>query len=281
MNNYINYDNKKSSLVIKHSLGLFFNKIETMFFVILCLIFLILNKINPTINKKISSLIIDASAPVIATVSWPINTTISLFTSFNELIKAKEENILLKKQIQDLNRYYINSLSIYQENKELRSALNFIKPKSQNYQMAEVIGFSQTYNNNSLVIDTVNNPKIKEGQIVVGNRGVVGRIESIDQDTGKATILLATDSRSKIPIMAAKSRNRGILTGLNSNSMEILYLPKNHRIEVKDKIFTSGDGDTLPSGLLIGVVDKVEKNSVTVTPVENIANLNTVTIVYY
>jgi rod shape-determining protein MreC len=281
MNSYINYDNKKSSLVIKHSLGLFFNKIETMFFIILCLIFLILNKINPVINKKISSLIIDVSAPVIATVSWPINTTISLFTSFNELIKAKEENILLKKQIQDLNSYYINSLSIYQENKELRTALNFIKPKSQNYQIAEVIGFSQTYNNNSLVIDTVKNSKIKEGQIVVGNRGVVGRIESIDQDTGKATILLATDSRSKIPIMAAKSRNRGILTGLNSSSMEILYLPKNHRIEVKDKIFTSGDGDTLPSGLLIGVVDKVEKNSVTVTPVENIANLNTVTIVYY
>jgi rod shape-determining protein MreC len=281
MNSYINYDNKKSSLVIKHSLGLFFNKIETMFFIILCLIFLILNKINPVINKKISSLIIDVSAPVIATVSWPINTTISLFTSFNELIKAKEENILLKKQIQDLNSYYINSLSIYQENKELRTVLNFIKPKSQNYQIAEVIGFSQTYNNNSLVIDTVKNSKIKEGQIVVGNRGVVGRIESIDQDTGKATILLATDSRSKIPIMAAKSRNRGILTGLNSSSMEILYLPKNHRIEVKDKIFTSGDGDTLPSGLLIGVVDKVEKNSVTVTPVENIANLNTVTIVYY
>jgi rod shape-determining protein MreC len=281
MNNYINYNVKKSNLALKHSFRLIFQKIETMFFVILSLILVITSKIQPNFNAKISNIVVNVSTPISSFVVWPFNTGIYLVTSFNELVKAKEENQVLKKQINELNQYYLNSLSIYEENRELRNALNFVKPRLQNYQMAEVIGFSQSVFNNSLIINTAKDSQIKLGQIVLGKRGVVGRIESFDADTKKSRVLLATDSRSKIPIITAHSRNRGILAGINNDMMEILYLSKNHRVEVKDKVYTSGDGDTLPSGLLIGVVEKVDKNSVFVAPVERISDLNTVTIVNY
>jgi rod shape-determining protein MreC len=281
MNNYVNYNVKKSNLALKHSFGLIFKKIETMFFIILSLILVITSKVQPSFNARISNTIVNVSAPISASISWPFNTIISLITSFNELVKAKEENKLLKKQLDELDQYYLNSLAIYEENKELRNALNFVKPRLQNYQMAEVLGFSQSVFNNSLIINTDKSSEIKLGQIVLGKRGVVGRIESFDNDTKKSRVLLVSDSRSKIPIITARSRNRGILAGINNDMMEILYLSKNHRIEVKDKVYTSGDGDTLPPGLLIGVVEKVDKNSVLVTPVERVNNLNMVTVVNY
>jgi cell shape-determining protein MreC len=74
---------------------------------------------------------------------------------------------------------------------------------------------------------------------------------------------------------------RGILSGNNSASMEILYLQKNHTIRAGDWIFTSGDGDTLPPGLLIGVVKKVDASYAAVEMIENVNNLDIVTIMDY
>ncbi|NBU82995.1 MAG: rod shape-determining protein MreC, partial [Flavobacteriaceae bacterium] len=59
------------------------------------------------------------------------------------------------------------------------------------------------------------------------------------------------------------------------------YLPKNHQIAVGDKIFTSSDGDVVPPGLLVGVVRKIDKNFVYITGVEDINNLNIVSIIDY
>ena len=46
-------------------------------------------------------------------------------------------------------------------------------------------------------------------------------------------------------------------------------------------IFTSGDGDTLPPGLLAGVVRKVADESVLVEMVEDANNADLVTVVSY
>ena len=63
--------------------------------------------------------------------------------------------------------------------------------------------------------------------------------------------------------------------------MEIMYLQKNHTIRPGDWIFTSGDGDTLPPGLLIGIVRKVDKSYAAVQMAENINNSDIVTILDY
>ena len=91
MNNYINYNVKKSNLALKHSFGLIFQKIETMFFIILSLILVITSKIQPNFNAKISNIVVNVSTPISSFVVWPFNTGIYLVTSFNELVKAKEE----------------------------------------------------------------------------------------------------------------------------------------------------------------------------------------------
>jgi rod shape-determining protein MreC len=216
---------------------------------------------------------------MVAIVATPINSSIDLILNFKKLLLAKKENEKLREELTRLQNYYINSLAIHQENKELREALNFVKSKTENYKIARIIGMSHQSFNQKLLIDIGKNNNIKEGQIITGTRGVIGRIIEIFDD--KARVLLITDTNSRIPIIASKARNRGILAGNNGNLMEILYLPKNHQITVGDKIFTSSDGDVIPPGLLIGVVRKVDKNGVYVSGVENINSLNIVTIIDY
>jgi rod shape-determining protein MreC len=250
-----------------------------MFFIFLCIICLIASKINRDFNNKISNGFIAISTPIIKIISLPINSSIDLVVNFNKLAMAKKENIQLKEELFKLQNYYLTSLAIHQENQELRSALNFVKSKTENYKIARVIGISHQAFDQKLFIDSGKSRNIKEGQIIAGNRGVIGRVAEVFED--KSRILLLTDSSSRIPIIASRARNRGILAGNNSGLMEILYLPKNHQINIGDKIFTSSDGDAIPPGLLIGVVKKIDKNSVYVSGIEDINSLNIVTIIDY
>ena len=278
MTSYLN-PTPRSNLIIQHSFNLVFRKIETIFFIFLCIICLIASKINRDFNNKISNGFITISTPIIKIISLPINSSIDLVVNFNKLAMAKKENIQLKEELFKLQNYYLTSLAIRQENQELRSALNFVKSKTENYKIARVIGISHQAFDQKLFIDSGKSRNIKEGQIIAGNRGVIGRVTEVFED--KSRILLLTDSSSRIPIIASRARNRGILAGNNSGLMEILYLPKNHQINIGDKIFTSSDGDAIPPGLLIGVVKKIDKNSVYVSGIEDINSLNIVTIIDY
>jgi len=271
--------NTKSNLIIKHSFNLIFRKVEAIFFVFLSIILLVTSRVNKDYTNKINEFFINVSSPIVSIVSFPINTSFDLIVNFNQLILAKKENEKLKSELIKLQNFYISSLGIHQENKELRNALNFVKSKTENYKIARIIGISNKIFDNKILIDSGLDRGVKEGQIVTGDRAVIGRVAEVFSE--KSRILLLTDSNSRIPIIASRTRNRGIISGNNSGLMEILYLPKNHQINLGDKIFTSSDGDVIPPGLLVGIVKRIDKNSVYVAPIENIGSLNIVSIIDY
>ncbi len=279
MKQYLNFGQKKSNLSIQQSFSLVIKKIEVLLFSFLCIICIIASKVSEDFAKEVSFIFVGISTPIVETISFPVNSTIDILTDFKDLVKAKKENILLKTELQKMRAYYIATLNTHQENKDLKQALNFVKDKSTNYRVAQVIGWSHQLFNNNVIIDAGTNRGIREGNMVVGNIGVIGRIEHVEEK--KSRLILINDSTSRIPVMISNARVRGILAGNNSNLMEIIYTSKGKEIEVGDMVYTSGDGDTLPPGLFIGRIKKVENNLILVSMVEDITNLNFVTIIDY
>jgi rod shape-determining protein MreC len=279
MKQYLNYSYKKSNLSLEQSFSLVFKKIEVLLFCFLCVILIISSRISENFSKDSSTVFIDISTPIVDFISFPFNATINILTDFNELVKAKKENEFLKDELEKMRAYYITTLNVYQENKDLKEALNFVKDKSTNYRVAHIIAQSHQLFNNNIIIDAGKNRGIKEGNIVVGKVGVIGRIESVEEN--RSRVILLNDSASRIPIIISRSRVRGILAGNNSNMMEVNYFSKGKKVETDDLVFTSGDGDTLPPGLFIGKVRKVDNNEIMVSMVEDVANLNYVTIIDY
>jgi len=263
----------------KYSFDLIFKKIEAIFFSLICVIFLIVSRVNEDFSQKISFEFVNISIPIVKFVSTPVNGVISLFTEFHDLVSAKKENQLLKEELLKLKAFYIKSLNVHQENKELRSILDFVTSKSSNFKVARVVGRSHQIFNQKVFIDAGKNRDLKEGAVVTGDRGVIGRVAEVGED--KSRLILLNDASSKIPVITSKGRVRAILSGNNSSLMEMLYLPKNHQIEEGDWVFTSGDGDTLPPGLLVGVVKKTSKESVLIAMVEDVNNSDIVTIISY
>jgi len=279
MKPYLNFSQTKSNYSIQHNFTLIFRKIELVFFCFLCVIFLITSRLNKDFTDNVSMGFVSVSLPVVKFAAFPFNATINLLTNFSDLVDAKKENIALKEEIDKLRNFYIKSLNINRENKELKDTLRFVTTKSASFKVARIVGRSHQMFNQTLFIDAGKNRGIKEGSIVTGNHGVIGRIAQVGENQSR--IILATDANSRIPVLASKARVRGILAGNNSAVMEILYLQKNHAIRAGDWIFTSGDGDTLPPGLLIGVVKKVDKSYAAVEMIENVNNADIVTIMDY
>ena len=164
-------------------------------------------------------------------------------------------------------------------NQELKNLLQFVVPKSAHFVVAKISGRSHGLFNQNLFIDSGTNRDIAEGSMVTGAIGMIGRV--VDVTENKSRLMLVTDPSSRIPVIASKARARGVLIGTNNNLMEILYLSKHHQIKVNDMIFTSGDGDILPPGILIGVVRKVDGLYVGVEMIEDINNADIVTVMKY
>lgn len=278
MKQYLNFSrSNRVSYSFKHSFGLIFGKIETVFFCFLSIFFLITSRINEGFYQDISFAFNSISMPVVKVVSFPFNATINLLTDFNALVNAKKENKELKEELEKMRSFYIRSLNIHSENKELKKILNFVTPRSSNFKAARIIGKSHQMFSQKVLIDAGKDRDLQENSVVTGTKGIIGRIIEVGED--KSRIMLITDASSRIPVIASNARVRGILAGDGSGLMEILYLPKNHSIKQGERIFTSGDGDTLPMGLLVGVVRKVGDNYAAVQMIENINNIDVVTII--
>ena len=277
---YINYDNKsRANFSIYYYISSIFKKIELGLFIFASVFLIITSKVNKTVNTDISMFFVDISLPIVDLSSAPFSSASNAFSGIKDLVNAKRENKALRQENEKLKSLYITSLNINQENKELKDALKFISLKSTNYKAARLIGRSHQMYSSNVFIDIGSKSNIKEDNVVIGKYSVIGRVVEVADD--KSRVMLITDVNSKIPVITSKSRTRGILMGNNGNSMEIIYLDKKHRIKPGDMVFTSGDGDVLPPGLLVGIVKKISKTSVSVTPAENINNLGIVTVIDY
>ncbi len=267
----------------KHSIGQhfvgFFNRIELPFLLILCLIFIYLSKSNHAITSNLSYATFRVMNPVVNVISYPFKTTVSLIFNFQELVSAKKQNRQLKKENGQLKKAITESIYIKNENKELKNILKFLIPKGMNYSMVQITGRSYGMFNHNFTVKYDDDINIKDGSVAIYEKSVVGRI--VNPVKGNSKVMLLTDSKSRLPVISVNSRDRGILSGSNSDIMEMKYLSKNHAVAEGELIYTSSDGGQIPPGILAGIVVKVESGRVFVKIAEDINNIDRLTILQY
>ena len=164
---------------------------------------------------------------------------------YNEIIKLKEENAQLQEQIYD------PGFLIF-ENKQLRQLLDEQVASSANLVSARVMLDKQSPYLNSFIINSGSNKKIKKGMAVLDGKKFIGRI--VDVNFFSSRVLLVTDLNSKIPVLIEPSGSQAILSGRGTNEPTLEYLPKNHKIQSGNKVYTSGKEGIFAPGIPIGKV---------------------------
>jgi rod shape-determining protein MreC len=107
---------------------------------------------------------------------------------------------------------------------------------------------------NTRIADAGSERGVIEGNPVLSEHGLVGRVIGVARDVSR--VMLLTDVESRTPVLIAGTNGRAILTGDGGPNPKLDYLRIHVPMREGDRIITSGDGGVLPRGLPVGVAVK-------------------------
>jgi rod shape-determining protein MreC len=211
------------------------------------------------------------TAPVLDALSRPAVTVSHVIAEARELARLREENNILRAENERLLKWQNAARTLLAENRELRGLLGFTPDPNASSFTARVIGDSGGAFVRSVLVNAGSRDGVVKGNAALSGNGLLGRVAEVGQRS--ARILLINDLNSRIPVVVERSRERAILAGDNSVTPRLMYLPSLTKIQVGDRIVTSGHGGVFPVGLPVGVVTSIKEEGVRVMPYADATNI--------
>ncbi len=240
---------------------------------------LVFGKAGSPFIERLRLTITEAAAPVLDMLSRPVASASAVVEEVRQLVYLRSEIVRLRDENERLKRWQAVARKLEHENTAFRDLLNFVADPLPGFITARVIGDASGAFVRSVLITAGARDGVRKGQAVVNSSGLVGRV--VETGARSARVLLLTDLNARIPVVVEATRVAAILAGDNSDRQRLIFLPKNARVSVSDRIVTSGRGGMLPAGLPIGAVTSVDGDSVRVQPFANWHTLEYVRVLDY
>lgn len=190
----------------------------------------------------------------------------NFISHFQKVEKLYEENKKLEAELSAQKSKNARLHEYVKRTDRLEKLLGFTKAKDSKWVLAEVILREPTRWFSGIVVNKGSESGIQAGQPVVTQSGLVGRIKDAGQ--GWAKVLLLLDNRSAVGALLQPSREIGVVSGINQEYLRFDFLPVEANVRVGDRVVTSGLGGSIPKGLPMGFVRKIEKQGITSLYVE-------------
>ena len=189
----------------------------------------------------------------------------------NENKKLKEENILLKSQLQEV--YKLDA-----ENKRLYELLGSYPDRQRNFLFADIIATSPSPDKRQITINKGSIDGVNIGDAIADPYGIIGHV--IRDQVFSSEILLIADLEHAIPIEITSTGERAIAYGTGDmNRLEIRSIPLNSKAKKGNVVITSGLGGRYPEGFPVGEisrVNKIEGENLLVIDLSPFANLDVI-----
>jgi rod shape-determining protein MreC len=230
--------------------------VGSLVFILIAFASLMISVLSPQSVGGLRSGAADMAAPVLETLSRPVQEAAVFVRNVSGITQLQAENIRLEQENLRLREWYQTALVLEAENKSLRDLLNVRIDPQNSYITARVLADSGNTFVKSLLVSAGSADGVKKGQAVLSGDGVVGRVIEVGQDT--ARVLLLTDMNSRVPVLVENSRQHAILAGENERAPVLMHLPPDSVVDENARIITSGQGGIFPHGLPVGrvVLDK-------------------------
>lgn len=209
----------------------------------------------------------------------------SFFTEFDRIV---EENNALREEINTLR----DKISSAEEAEEMNEWLyNYLELKREHtdFKFTEATVSAREGGNYTTVfmLDKGRAHGVEKDMPVVTEHGIVGYITEVGTTWSKAVTFL--EEGTAIGAYVERNGTEGVIEGSFSLSEEgiclMSYLSDDADIKEGDRIVSSGYGSVYPRGLVIGTVEKIEKDSasrsitVTVRPSADLRELKRMMII--
>ena len=238
----------------------FFVKISYFLLIVFSIILIAISLNKKNIDLAIRNTTFFITKPITTIAKVPFNLFADFLLSSKNFILTYVENKDLKKENIVLRKLYLESLTIKQENTDLKKFVNFINDLEIEFDIIASKLFLSPKNpmENSFILNVGSKNGIIDGNIVLGKKkSVIGRTINVSENY--SDILLLTDINSKIPAQTLKTHEKIILSGTNKNYLEISFFNSKEPFFLNnDLVFTIGDSNIIPDGLYIGKIKEID-----------------------
>ena len=209
---------------------------------------------------------------------------------FSNLWNVYQDNTWLNEQLAEQRSYQTLYAQEHNRNLELQGLLELKNAMPEAKQVScQVLSRPGQAWNERVTVSAGSASGIKENMIVCSSAGVVGLVESVQENTSIVSLLTSNALPSDITVAISMEDGTtvdGVLRGYDASLYRYEVLLFDHEAVVLpgQKVATSGKGGTYASGLLIGTVtgtvvnDDAIISTVYVSPVENISGFSYVSI---
>lgn len=193
----------------------------------------------------------------IKSISLPIRGTFQeVSVEIGKIFKPK------KVILEEYDKNLIESLR--KENEDLRNLLNY-KESLANY---NIIPASIIYRNNilenTIIIDCGKKEGTKKDNIVVTEKGLIGKVVEVYGHSSLVQLLTDTKTSNKVAVSIFSNEKEfyGVLEGydLSEKEFKITITENTNEIELGSQVLTNGLGGIYPNGIFVGTVSKITKD---------------------
>ena len=205
---------------------------------------------------------------------------------FSNMETIMQENEELKKKNSELETILREFEMLKAENTTLQEYMN-LTDKYSSYQTipAYVINRDVSNFSSTLILNVGKKDGIRENMTVIADKGLVGHIISVSENTCKVQVII--DSASTVSSSISTTNDSIICKGTleNDQILRASYIPTGAELIQGDGVYTSGIGGIYPKGIIIGTIKEIITTSnitdryAIVEPSVDFAKIDTVLII--
>jgi rod shape-determining protein MreC len=240
---------------------------------------LLIGKADTVAVSRARMMLIDGLAPLLDAVATPIQTVRRTVTDISDYMRLADENRALKAQNDTLMEWQRVARELQAQNSSLRNLLKFTPDPAASFVTASIIADTSSGFVRSVVILAGAREGVTKGQAAMTGAGLVGRVLEVGNRASR--VLLLTDINARVPVLIERTRDQAVLSGDNSPTPELRYLPRDVDIKIGDRVVTSGAGGAFPPGLPVGEVTEIDGGHIRVQPLADLARLEYLRLVNY
>lgn len=224
----------------------------------------------------VSNFISNVLFNVYAVSEYPLSVSEKLYKNYLNILSVKNDNKLLTAKIK-IVEYRLDKYKAYKiENKKLKNLLFLRENISKKTIPATIVlhGIDSWFD--SLYIDKGEKDGVKIGDGVISYGGVIGRV--VYEGNNRAKIIPVTNPKCVFSVVDADTGTFGIAQGLGDGYLKMRFVFNSQKVNLGDRILTSGLGGIFTSGINVGKVFLVKRKGyrifqkITITPYKNLFN---------
>lgn len=205
------------------------------------------------------------------------------WNNYIDLHNVRRQNRQLQEELGQVRLENARLKSDVDQNRRLQALLDFREKFIAKTLAAQVIGTGGTEQSHVLYIDKGAHYGLKPDMAVITPDGIVGKIREVYPVS--AQVLLINDHESGAGVVLENSRLQGVLHGSDLGDLSLSDIMSDEKVDVGERIITSGGDRIYPKGLPVGTVRSVGQDSegpflaIKVKPAADLSRLEEVLVI--